>query len=326
MGKPVIKNYSLKRDGRKLYYYQIDEEPVVNAPKVNNQKETINVFNDVPIIPGNPFIYDQSNINSTASIENYMVTYKGKETSLGSIIYDQHIRFSKKKKFVKKTFLNWDKEFVTNKQSIVKTTNDSISITGSMEFPKTSVTEIIIVFIILAIIGFFVILPDFFVNFVSQVGFFKSLTETLKAEMANNMMFKIFGYASVALLALQFVYLIAYNITSSSFRSFNRKYENDLKRKNELVDRNYKKRYKKAFRYYMKHINARCKPFKPLMVSEIQNKVNVNTLEQIQKKFHSEAVKKHKVGKKMKKLKYLLYFILILVLGYFLYLVIMLFI
>lgn len=279
--------------------YQSQKDENIDVDEANSQIDK----HRFAYLQTNPFKYDEKQteyINLT--IDDYIIKYKHKDVSFGEVISSPKISLSRKRKIVKKTFKNWNNDFLKQKKESIVNLDTSIELSKNLNYPKISFGKVILSLIFIAIISLLIFLPPFiFTPLIAKVGFVEGIIQEISNLYQTKVMVYYLGIASIVMCFITFICDLVYNSSCDSCSSNYKKYERKIKKSDQEVEKNFKKKCKQALNYYLKHINRKNKPFSPIKVSSIQLKTNIQNLDEINKKILLETANIKKRTQKIKK-------------------------
>lgn len=202
------------------------------------------------ILLDNPFLYSESfSEYGITTIEDYYVKYKKENVHFGNIVRSTDLRKRKKKTTVKRIFEVWKLDYINK---ITKFLHDDVRLLGAKpEIIKVKFWQRLIISLILAIYIFFIVLTFVDGGDNKFLTFMKNLVDTSFSQK------QFFGLLVLGLITcISGIVLSA--IYNSGARRFNRIYsKNDraLSTSKAKILRDFDRRYKQVYSYYMKNIN-----------------------------------------------------------------------
>jgi hypothetical protein len=249
------------------------------------------------ILRENPFNYNSSkSVVQVYSIEDFLISVNKVEMSLGDVIRNPDFPNGRRKRIIKKAFKSWNKEYLKKKNFAFKESEKNIAVIEDMSYPKLKFRTLIILAFLLAFLLFIGGSSRLWDSFaLSSVGNYFKLTID---SMYNDFPWlRIIGNVAIYLTILLIFY-------STFFSNFSRKFTKDYKMAQTFlnssettISKDYKKKYKKARRYYLKAINNSKKPyFPPLEIKEIEEgMVSIAVFKEVSQKTVDRAYRFKKI-------------------------------
>lgn len=221
---------------------------------------------------GNPFLYNpQTAVYQINSLEEYLIKAGRIEMAFGDVIRNPEFSDSKRRKYVKKAFRKWNKDY-NSKKKIAFSENDKIvEVIGEISYLKFSwKMKILLYFLfifLLIVVGSSSYIWTFFAR--SSVGlYFQNVLNDLYSSFA---WLQIVGNLSIYIILTSIFYASIYSIISKDFSKNYQLAQSYLNRSEKTISRTYTKKFRKARKYYLSHMRKRKnKYYPPLGIEEIQ--------------------------------------------------------
>ncbi|HOI46202.1 MAG TPA: hypothetical protein PLR26_00580 [Bacilli bacterium] len=219
----------------------------------------------------NPFSYDPSKSKFVVdSIEEYMITVKGKHMTFGNLVRTKELPTNIKKKNIKKHLKNWIGEYEKTKDEMLDLIGAKVDVIGDIEISKFSVGKVIfyiIMFILSAIIMF---RHDLVVNLLGRLAFMRNPIQMFYQIYASSSFIPIIGSAMIYVLIASLLYSIYHNTVLTDFRNDYRQSKITLNRSKSTVTRDFLSRANRVYNYYMKNYKSR--KLKPYPMEQVISK------------------------------------------------------
>jgi hypothetical protein len=239
----------------------------------------------VQFLKGNPFMYNpKTSAYSISSFEEYFIKVRKDEYPLGDIVRNPNIVKRKKKTYLKKAFQRWDKEYNTQKKSVFKESDKTIEVIGDVNFMSISIgTKLMIIGLFILMI-FVVSLQSYLWEKISSGSFGYRIYQSLVITFSSTSWLKLVANITIYVLVLFVFYATIYSMVSKDFVKTHKLAVDYLKSSEKTISKQYKKKYRKAYSYYMQVANAKKKFYPPLDMAVVEEgQVNITVFEQIRK-------------------------------------------
>ncbi|MCK9536466.1 MAG: hypothetical protein M0R05_02560 [Bacilli bacterium] len=315
--------YELDPSGKYRYVKSQADVPIINAnmseavtsPKIPEERAFI--------LRGNPFLYNPENSGvEVYSIEDFLIMYKKKEVILGEIIRNPDYSLKSRKNILKKAFRNWHKAYTKKKKQVFRDNFRTIEVVkgiGNVKFPLY--IELIIWLMLTAMI-FILGTNSPLWNKIVQGKFGLFLQTTLNTMYGSSPWLKSIGHITIYLLFVLVFYSLFFRVIVHDYKLYYRKTQNYLENSESQINREYKKKRKNAYKYYLRHLRKKSNPYyPPLDIKEVQEgKVNITIFNIVSKATVNKSYYLMKIEPFLKTIKVILLFLsiagLILVYGY----------
>ena len=270
--------------GRK-YVKCTTDQPVIADSSHYDMSTSINLDSGkAAFLRGNPFLYNETTAPfPVTSLEEYLISFKKEEMAFGDIIRNPKFSPRKRKKIVKNTFKKWDNDYSTQKIKAFKENDKTVEVIGGVNFLRVPF-KIKIILIVTFIFMVIIIAPtSSFWGMISSVAIGYRFNNALLNVFENTYWLKIVGNTTVYLLLIMLFYSSIYNVVSKDFTKEYQLAQNFLNKSEKTISLQYKKKYRKAYKYYLSNINNKKNPYiAPLDIKEVEEgQLNISTFNTI---------------------------------------------
>mgnify|MGYP000886258462 CR=1 FL=1 len=294
-----IRTYNLAEiDNNKLIRNShLEEYPLNENANEDGIRDEVKSF-----LHTNPFLYNIKKPDYViTSIEEFYIDVKKETKAFGTVIRGSIYKDNNKIKYTKKAFKKWHQDFVANKDRILNPDDEKVQIKDAYVFKKIKFWYyliLILVFIFLALILF---KPGLMWTSLENKNWFIKLNNGINMALSNKN-FNLFTNISLILTIAGLLFATIYNRIVKEHRKFNVERFILYKDANKKVEREFKKKYKFARRYYVKNIRKDKFAYAPLSIDKTAiEQVDLKEIEAITEAFLNKA-------KNLKKQKKYFYF------------------
>lgn len=233
---------------------------------------------------GNPFLYNPTIDNvAVSSIEDFIIKTKREEMAFGDVLRNPKYTPRQRKKIINKAFKNWKDEYTLKKNKTFKENDKVIEVIGDISYLEYSWKAKLILLITFVVLLFLVITDSAIWNIIKQGSLGYSIYTSIVEMYVKMNWLKIVGNVGIYLCLVLIFYSSIYSFVIKDFRK-NYKLAQDFLTNSEVsISREFKKKYNKARRYYLKRIDNKKYPFfPPLGIEEVQEgKMNITIFNEI---------------------------------------------
>ncbi|HHZ17943.1 MAG TPA: hypothetical protein GX390_01525 [Acholeplasmataceae bacterium] len=281
--KPNISVYELDASGK--YVKSRESEPAIavqdSAIVTSEMSEE-----KARILRGNPFMYNpETSAVSVYSLEDFLVTYKKKEYVLGDVIRNPAFPLRIRRKIFKKNFKAWHKDYVKNKRRVFRENYRTVEVVKSIGNVKFSIYVELAIWAMLVAMVFITGIDSPLWERIAQGRFGLFMKTTLTAMYASASWLRIVANISIYLLVALIFYSLFFRLIIRDYRKYYRAAHDYLDRSETKINRDYKKKRKKAYRYYLRYLKKNASMYyPPLDISEVQEgEVNIRVFDIVSK-------------------------------------------
>lgn len=323
MAKPEkldISVYELDSSGR--YVKSRENDPVIAF------QDSAVVATELPeekarALRGNPFLYNAERSGTEVySIEDFLVTYKKREYLLGDIIRNARFPLRVRKKVFKKTFRLWRRDYVKKKKQVFRENFRTVEVVKSIGNIKLPFYIELAIWAMFAAMIFIAGIDSPLWQKIARGRFGMFLREALDAMYASAPWLGIVANISIYLLIVLIIHSLFFRIIIKDYRKYYREANDYLTRSETQINREYKKKRKKAYKYYMRYLKKKSTPYyPPLDINEIQEgEVNIEVFDIVSKATVNRSYRLMKAEPALKVIKSILLILsivgLVVVYGY----------
>lgn len=243
--------------------------------------------NEYSFLKTNPFLvtWNRSNQDYVSySIDEFIIRYKDQDYRFGEFINSKKIRYGTKRRVLKKQFKKWEEEFENKKDASIDKINSNLDIAQDLYYEKKPFGSFILMFLLLIFMVLCIIVPSsLFVSIdnLFKVEFFTKIANKLLYIYAT---YKLTFVVAIATAVFALVYLVShviYNHHCYKAKRFVLEHREWIKDNNHKISRKYKKNINKVKKYYLKHVNEKCRPFPPFRLKNIEMKANIDSFDRL---------------------------------------------
>jgi hypothetical protein len=235
-------------------------------------------------LKGNPFLYNPATAPyQISSLEDYIISAKKEDIAFGDVIRNPRFSPRTRKKILKKAFKTWNKDY-SEKKSVAFTESDKlIDVIGEVKYLqyswKMKLISIVLFFVMLFIIG----TDSYLWERLKMGSFGYFLSQALIQMFETSYFLKAIANITIYVILILIFYLTAYGYISKDFRRNYQLSQEYLKESEKKISFEYRRKFRKARRYYLSLINRKKQPyFAPLSIEEIEEgEVNITTFNTI---------------------------------------------
>lgn len=244
-------------------------------------------------LKGNPFFYHpETAYFKVHSIEDYIVNYKKKEVTFGDVIHHLQYPLKKKRKFVKKTFRFWNREFIKKKKEVIQTNTSMVNVIGEIEYLGINLISKIMMYLGFILLLLFVNTNTPIWKIISKTGFGLKMLGFLQSAYQSANWVNIIGLSGLYVLFLLIVYTTIHNVILSDYRKSYSYVKTTLERSKKKINKEYKKKYMKIRNYYLKQVSKKKQFFESILMEQVSlSKVNLDYFSELTQKIVGKANK-----------------------------------
>jgi len=303
--------------GKNRYVRSPDNNTAIDVKPFNAVASQKMPEETAQVLRGNPFLYKDNRNSEIYSIEDFLVVYKRKEILLGEVIRNNNYPLKTRKRIFKKAFKLWYKDYTKKKNQTFRENFRTIEVIkgiGNVKFPVLMELAIWIMFIaMIFIIG----IDSQLWNNISSGNFGLFLQTALNSMYNSSPWLKTIGYATVYILMVLIVYSLFFHTVIKDYKRYYQKSRCYLDDSENQINRDFKKKRKKVYKYYKRNLKKNNPYFPPLSIKEVQEgEVNIATFNTISK---ATVNKSYRLMKFEPILKYIKKILLFLCIGGFLF-------
>ncbi len=278
-----------KQDSPKYYIYNPDngkrgkfvetvksDEPKFVGPATDPIKMTF--------LRTNPFLYNpETALFPVLSIEEFLVNTGRQEIPFGDVIRNPDFTYGKRKKIIKKAFKTWNKDYNSQKDTAFIENDKTVEVIGEVSSLKFSLkSKLLLCFLFIftvLVVGTNSYIWSRFTS--SPIGSY--FHRILLGMYESSTWLKVIGNLSVYIILVSIFYSFIYSLISRDFSRNYRLAQSYLDRSERTISRSYKKKWRKARKYYLKSISKTKNPyFPPLEIESVQEgEINIAVFKQI---------------------------------------------
>ncbi len=287
MREPVIRIFEPGSKPKK--YKQSDKDhPMIDEvatsefmfPNMDSSSDT--VLNNY--LRGNPFLYNpKTDTVVVNSLEDFIIKAKKEEIAFGDVLRNPKYSPHRRKRIIKTAFKNWKNEYNQKKNQTFKENDKVIEVIGDISYLEYSWKAKLVLLITFIVLLFLAVTDSALWNLIKQGTFGYTIYSSLVQMYTNMYWLKIVGNVGVYLCLFLIFYSSIYSYVIKDFRKNYKLAQSFLTNSEASISRDFKKKYNKARRYYLKRINNKKYPyFPPLGIEEVQEgKMNITIFNEI---------------------------------------------
>lgn len=281
--KPLVtKEYTLSESNKPVPFSDVD-----NISKTEVEAEAKSSY-----LKGNPFFHHlkQSPV-SVDSIEEYYCTYKKNYISIEELVRYAEYKPRIKRKILKKNFAVWKKNYLNEKKHVFKGIDQTFTMLQELDMKESRLLKrlgYILLFVFLGMIHF------------NQIGVYELFFGSTNASRMQNAYSDIAGSLVFIPIVISIVFysLFGWILIAHSTDAIQKKYRVDqvygkslIEGSKSTLDKEFSKRYKKVFNYYMKRVITNAKRNPPLKMDKVCPPSSLENLEVIKNKLVDDGAK-----------------------------------
>jgi len=279
----------------KTFKDRVVTDPIM-IKNVSGQNETT-YDEKTMFLKTNPFSYDPDKSKfQIETIEEYLVSVKGKTMTFGNLVRTKELSGSIKKKNIKKSLKTWIGEYERIKDELLDLIDAKVDVIGEIEFKKFPITKTLMFLFGLLLSAILMFRSDLVIGLLSKVAFLVGPVNTFYDIYASSTLVPLIGSGAVYLLIAGILYALYHNMVLIDFKSDYRLSKITLTKSKALVTRDFLSRANKVYNYYMKQYKK--KKLKPYLMEQVISKEkNLEYMTQLS----DTTIKKAAMFKKKKK-------------------------
>lgn len=287
MREPVIRIYEPGKKPTKFIpstkdHPLIDEIASGENLFANSDQSSDTVLNNY--LRGNPFLYNPKTDNVVvSSLEDFIIKAKKEEMAFGDVIRNPKFSPKQRKKIIKKAFISWKKEYTEKKNQTFKENDKVIEVIGDISYLEYTIKAKLLLIFIFILLLFLVVTDSALWELIKQKTFGYTIYMSITQMYGKMNWLKIVGNVGVYACLVLIFYSSIYSFIIKDFRKNYKLAQAFLTNSEVSISRDFKKKYNKAKRYYLKRINNKKYPFfPPLNIEEVQEgKMNITIFNEI---------------------------------------------
>jgi ABC-type multidrug transport system fused ATPase/permease subunit len=219
----------------------------------------------------NPFSYDPEKAKyKIETIEEYMVSVKGKHMTFGNLVRTKELNNNLKKKNIKKHLKNWIGEYEKIKNEVLDLIDAKVDVIGEVEFDKYPIVNTIIFLVVMILTSIIMFRSDVVIGLLGRIAFLKNPLTIFYDIYGSVQLNVIFGSVAIYVLLASMLYSIYHNTVLSDFKRDYRNSKIYLNKSKNSVTRDFLARANKVYKYYM--TNYKNKKLKPYLMEQVISK------------------------------------------------------
>jgi hypothetical protein len=216
----------------------------------------------------NPFSYDASKSKfQVDSIEEYMVTVKGKHMTFGNLVRTKELPNNVKKKNIKKHLKNWIGEYEKIKNEMLDLIDAKVDVIGDIEFNHYPIMKIVFYVVMFLFSTILMFRSELIIDLLSKISFMRNPIQMFYQIYASSSLIPLLGSGLIYILIASMLYSIYHNTVLTDFKKDYRSSKIFLNRSKSTVTRDFLSRANKVYQYYMK--NYKSKKLKPYPMEQV---------------------------------------------------------
>lgn len=255
------------------------------------------------ILHSNPFLYNIKEPDyRVTSIEEYYIDVKKDTKSLGSVIRGQAYNKHQKLKFTKRALKKWRQDFIANKERILNAEDKNDS-THEL-YAKIKIWYYIGLVLLFIFISLIMFKPGLmWVNLANKVWFSKVVLGI--DEALGHKWFYQLSQAILILIICGFYFGMIYRRINQEHRKINIDRFNLYEKANIVINKEFKKKYRRTKKYYLKNIRKDKNIYGPLPIEDTAiEKVDLKEIEAVTEAYLNKTINLRKNRKYFYLLKY----------------------
>jgi len=223
-----------------------------------------------PFLRTNPFLYNpEASPLIVYSIEDFLVTVKKRELVFGDVIRDPEIPLKQRRKIVKKAFRNWKKSYVKEKKQTFSESGKIIDVLGEVSVLRFSWKYKLVLFVLFFVAVFLVAVNSAIWEDFSLTKVGNYLHGRLSDMYATHAWLGSVGNITIYVILSAILFVTVAGLISRDYQKNYKLTESFLDDSERDIDRSFKRRWKKARKYYLRELkNIRKTP--PLDIGAVQ--------------------------------------------------------
>lgn len=233
-------------------------DPYNNSSEINVHKESVDESVKKVFLRGNPFLYNSNyDYLKISSIDEYYVKFKGEEVTFGEVVHSHEYGGFRKKRFVKKTLKKWKKDYLIQRNRIVEENLGAVELIGEIKFLKFRTSMKIVLLLVLFLIMFISFISTGKYIASNSTDFIFNLSKIVVNGFNKYPFIRMINSISIYLLSITLLYSFLYSTISNDFKRIYNLSKKFLKNTQNHISRDYKKKYKKVRKFYLKKISMK---------------------------------------------------------------------
>jgi len=226
----------------------------------------------VNYLEGNPFLYDPVITNKlVSSLEDFLIEVDDEKIAFGDVLRNPKFKPRKRYKIVRKTFKAWKKDYQIKKKQAFSENEKVVQIIGELSYLNYSWKLKLAIYLIFILMLFLVVTDSTLWLFLKGKSFGYLVYKSLNTMYQNKSYLKIVGNFGIYITLILIIYSSIYSFVIRNFQKNYKIAKSFLNNSERTINKEFKRKYTKAKRYYLKRINSKKYPFfPPLRIEEVQ--------------------------------------------------------